>query len=104
MSKQDTDRNKAALTVATECSLNPLFQGSYKWGDRRNTTVELRLDGAAVITQGGQTIVIESLGFFRDVTQVTDAAIDAMPDSKIKDMFVYSSLGSSRTLPTCTLD
>lgn len=84
---------------AVECDLNPVLNGSYNWGDRKNTTVTVLQDGSAVICQGDQHIVLECLGFFRDATTVFDRAIDAILTSDLGSTLFYKSLGTSRNLP-----
>lgn len=88
---------------ARECNLNPVFQGLYEWKDRLNTKVEIKVDGSAVIIQGDQKIIVDSLGFFRDVTKVFELAIDAMPEGESKDILIYYSMGTSRSFPICEL-
>lgn len=88
---------------ARECNLNPVFQGLYEWKDRLNTKVEIKVDGSAVIIQGDQKIMVDSLGFFRDVTKVFELAIDAMPEGELKEKLIYYSIGTSRSFPICEL-
>lgn len=88
-------------SIACECDLNPVEQGVYVWGDRRNTRVEMNRDGSATIIQGDQVIQLDCFGFFQDVVTVFDKAIQAMPESELEMVLRYKSLGTTRSLPNC---
>ena len=84
----------------TKCNLNPVIDNVYQWGDRDNTTVKIHEDGSATITQGKNIISLDCFGFFRDVTKVFDLAIDEMPESEVKNVLMFKSLGTSRSFPS----
>ena len=98
------DCGSSDCSPARECDLNPVHQGLYEWGDTRNTMVEINRDGSATIIQGDQVVKLDCFGFFRDVTDVFEKAIAAMPESELEMTLSYRSIGTTRSLPTCEWD
>ena len=87
------------LKPAYDWDLNPVYNGLYEWGDKKNTKVEVFTDGSVIIYQGNQKIILDCLGFFRDVVRVFDSAIDNMSENQIKSTLLFQSLGTSRSFP-----
>lgn len=86
--------------IAKECDFNPVFRGIFEWGDKLNTKVVIYSDGSGEITQGNKTIILDRFGFFKDVVQVFESAIEAMPDGDLKTELIFHSLKTSRSFQT----